>query len=472
MEKKRGISIFLAEALLVAGNMLAFSYIDYCYTNLGHVSAVAMSTGMTVVSIIGFIVSLFMGPIIEKTHSKMGKFRFWLLTGGIVMAVGNILMVLTFSGSASANAVVISIGYCMVLIALDFVCNAKYNLYERMACGDSKLIDQYNGQSYAGGNLGYTIYSLILLSLVAMIGGANENLGFFGTNVIFVILFLIGVIILEHISKGIDADNADLDVPSPTVGQMFKSLAGNGPAIAVFIGGIIKTTCYTLFNFLLVYMCSNVFGDLNYMTIALTVISIVGVIGAMVAPKVISALKGRKRTAIIISVIAAILYILTGITGKNVAAFMVFTALAVLIQSIYDSIEAVLYIDAGEYWYHKTGEDTRAFSMGLQSIGTKIANAIASPLLGVALVSAHFSETAILTGRDATVLSLETGWIPALGLLLLALILGCFHKVSDSEIEVCIRENAAKDAALYGTAGAAGTGTEGGSDSASNHQED
>lgn len=299
--KKISMTIFFAEALLIAGNILCMSYIDYCYTNLGHVDAISMSTAMTVVSVLAFVCALFTGMIVQKTRSKMGKFRFWVLLGTVMLAIGGMMTVTTFSSSASVTVVVISAGYLVFNVALDFICTAKYNLYERMAQGQSELIDQYNGSSYSGGNLGYTIYSLILLPLVFLIGAGNENTGFFGTQLVFVILAVAGMFLMLKVSKPFDHEGAvEAGEETPQVGlrEMLKSIAGNGPAIAVLVGEIFKCVGYALFNFLLVYMCSNVFGDINYMTIALVMISIVGVVGAMAAPKIISLLGGRKRAII------------------------------------------------------------------------------------------------------------------------------------------------------------------------------
>lgn len=450
--QKIGRTIFAAEALMIAANVLGMSYIDYCYTNLGHVDVMQMSTAMTVVSVLSFVFALFTGMIVQRTKSKMGKFRTWVLAGGLLLILGGLLTVTTFSGNTTVNLVVISVGYLMFNVALDFVCTAKYNLFERMAQGQSELVDQYNGNSYAGGNLGYTIYSMVLLSLVFLIGGENENVGFFGTQAIFAVLALVGFLMLLKVSKPFDHEGTDLGEEMPQVGlkEMLKSISGNGPAIAVFVGEIIKCTGYALFNFLLVYMCSNVFGDINFMTIALVVISIVGVLGGMLAPKVIGLLGGRKRASIIVLIVSGVLYLLLGFFGQSTAAFLVLSALAILVQTIADTVEAVLYLDAGEYWYHKTGNDTRAFTMGLQNIGTKVAYAIASPILGVVLVMSNFEETALLVGQDASTLTLATGLLPAAGVLLLALILGVFHKVSDKDMERYIKENAEKDAALYG----------------------
>ena len=134
-----------------------------------------------------------------------------------------------------------------------------------MAQGDTKQIDTYNSRSYAGGNVGFTLYPLILMSLVAWIGGKNENLGFFGTQLVFSALTLIGMLILLKISKPFSQEGAQTDeeMPRVSIGQMIKSLVVNKPALTVFIGEMVRCTGYALFNFLFVYQCCNVFNSFS-----------------------------------------------------------------------------------------------------------------------------------------------------------------------------------------------------------------
>ncbi len=453
MNKKsnKRMLILLAEVLLAAGSIMGMSYIDYAYTYLGHVDAVSMSTAMTVVSAIGFVAALFTGAIVQRTKSKMGKYRLWLMIGSIMLAVGALLMVTAFSSNPSVNMVVISVGYLMYGISLDLVCTAKYTLYEQMAHGDTDLINSYSASAYAGGNIGFTVYPLILMTLVTIIGGANENMGFFGTQSIFSVLLLLGMIILLTISRSDKNDAVEGEMPTVSVGQMMKGLFANKPALAVFIGEIFKYLGYSLYNFLLVYLCCNVYGNFNMYNVVLVVVSIAGILGSLMAPYVIKALKGRKRTAITVSFVVAALYMLLGLFGNNLIVFYGVIALATFVQNSHDSVESMLYMDAGEYWYHKTGKDSRAFIMGAANIGIKISYMLATPILGVVLVSCNFlDESAILEGADAARMTLFTGMLPAAGFALLALTLLIFHKVSDKELEKCIAENAEKDAALYG----------------------
>ena len=56
--------------------------------------------------------------------------------------VGGLLTVTTFSQNASVTVVVISIGYLLFNISLDFICNSKYNLFERMVLATISLLNE------------------------------------------------------------------------------------------------------------------------------------------------------------------------------------------------------------------------------------------------------------------------------------------------------------------------------------------
>jgi Na+/melibiose symporter-like transporter len=459
--KKLGGLILVAETLLIAGNFMGLSYINYCYTDLAHIDPVTMATCMTIVNIIALIFSIFTGAIIQKTKSRLGKFRPWILAGNFLVMAGGVMMVFTYSDSMMVKAVVISAGFLVFTMMLDLACIAKYNIYDRMGHGDSAAITSLNGKSWAGGNLGFTIYSLAFIPAVMLLGAGNEPDGFFRVQLIFVVFTLIGAIMIFRMAKPYDLEGTDASAAvaeedyasSVSVKEMLKSLGGNRPAKVVFIAYIAKVVGFALFNFLLVYQCAYVFGDIMYMTYALTALSIAGVIGGLIAPALIAKLGGRKKTVIILCIIAGVIYLVMGFVGQSFVPFMVTLFLAILIQNIPDSVEAVMYIDAGEYWYNKTGKDTRPFVMGLQNIGTKISYVVASPILGVVLVATHFDEGQMMTGADMKNMTMATGFLPGVLAIVFALILLLFHNVSDKEIERCIDENAAKDAELYGGIG-------------------
>lgn len=450
--KKLGIIILIAEAMLMCGSFIGMSYIEYAYTDLAHVDVGVMSAGMTIVSVANFVVSLLAGYIIQKGKSgKMGKFRRFLTIGVVMMVIGSVMMVFTFSDSMMVKAVVISIGYFLFNASNDFVYNSKYSLYGKMANGDSDALSRFNGMAYAGSNGGYIVLSLFFLTLVAVLGGSSEGKGFFLTQIVFSALVVVGLITLLRASRPYEGgENAAEEDESAELGmvEMLKGAFVNRAALAVFIAEIFKGFGYSLFNFMIIYQCSYVFGDINFMTIALTAMSVACMLGGFAAPKVSEWLGGRKHTTMITYAVAAVLLVLMAVFGQNEIPFLVFMCAALFIMSIGDSFEASLYLDSGEYWYHKTGNDTRPFVMSLTSIGAKIYYLFIPAVSGVVLGAAHYVEGELMVGADAVTMTRCLGLIPAACLVVFLVVMALFHKVSDKEIEVCIAENAKRDAAM------------------------
>src|SRR5699024_6653322 len=90
--------------------------------------------------------------------------------------------------------------------------------------------------------------------------------------------------------------------------------------------------------------------------------------------------------------------------------------IASFVEGIYLAISINCYLDTGEYWYDKTGNDTRAYIMSIQAIVGKIGMLISAPLLAVAMAACSFSEgVGITTAEGVTMMTKLTGFMPAIG---------------------------------------------------------
>ena len=72
--------------------MLSASYVLYYYQDILGVSAVAMGVILLVARIFDAFNDPFMGVIVEKTKTRWGKFRPWLMIGTLLNAVILFLM--------------------------------------------------------------------------------------------------------------------------------------------------------------------------------------------------------------------------------------------------------------------------------------------------------------------------------------------------------------------------------------------
>lgn len=446
---KQYLGIIFGELFTGSAVLISITYISYCYTDIGHCSPEMMSTGMLIASVIGIVWSLFSGAIVQNTKTKQGQYRPWFFWGTIAICLFNFLCLFNL-GSAALNCVIITIGYLIVNCIMDSWAVAKYGIYEKMSQGDSELRTTYSGISWLGGNISFIIYGAVFLPLVNLLGGSNISKGFLYTNCILTVISAIGAGIIVKIGKPFDTDNTKDNTAKETIDlkTMFRSVIKNRLLLTVSIGGIIKVTGACIFMYILIYQCTSVLEDMMAYSVAMVIYSAAGTIGSMIASSIIKLCGGRKKGAIITLLIASAGYVAMAFFGKSYIGFMITLAIAYTFQSVYDSIDMMMYLDASEVMYNKTGEDTRAFGMGISALAAKIGTAFSSVGLGAVLVAVNYTEGAILDAAGKTTLTMATGLIPAVTMALYALILIIFHNVSDKEIEKCIEENAAKDAAF------------------------
>ena len=103
-----------------------------------------------------------------------------------------------------------------------------------------------------------------------------------------------------------------------------------------------------------------------------------------------------------------------------------------------------MYMDAGEYWLHETGKDTRSFNISVFNLAAKISMTLSGILTGVVLKMIGFNAGAELTAAGKTALTWVTGGSIGIGYLLPAFVLILFYKISDKDAERYIAENAEK----------------------------
>lgn len=443
--KNLGLWVLIAETIINIG-MAAGSYASYLMTDIVNLDLTVASGIMTVGSVIAIVCNILGGAFITNTRSRMGRFRPWLIGLYVVIPVSLFMMMFHY-GSSTLTVVIIAVAYAAYTVALNLGATPKYGLYAQMSGEDSDLRNDLNGKSWAGVNLSVMFSSFALLPMVyAIAGSGSEATGWRVTQIILSALTIVGIVILCKISKPYDPDNRSSakgnGAENVKFSSMLKATLVNRSALVTTIGDIARYAGFTLLYSIMYYQVISVLGNYMLMTIVSVTSCIVTVLGGMVAPYVVKALGGRKKTAIIASFVTALLFASFCLVGQTSWGFLVTLTLANLTASFVDTVDPLLYVDAGEYWLDKHGEDTRPFLMSVQPIASSVGSTVAASLFAVAMLSCNYVPDTILTGADAAVLTNWVGLAPAIGFVVYGLLLLTLHNVSDKEMVACIQRNA------------------------------
>ncbi|WP_193708210.1 MFS transporter [Alkalibaculum sporogenes] len=422
------------------------------------ISAAAMGTAMLVTKLLDYVVAIFAGSIIEKTHSKKyGKYALWMRITTFTLFFSSLLQLVDTSGFIAApigRLIFVSIFYCGLHFGMNFRATSQGGLIQRMA-GPSMEIRKRMNARQAQVNAAVTIVSgAITIPLIGYFatkfGAAN---GYAITLILFGALFLVlSLTMLFPVMKKYDRPRESAEVANtPTVGQMFKSIISNKQMIFMFFMITSMTVGTQIFTPLLAYYFKVVTGNLSVMTLLLTIQGIGAFLFSLVAPAIAKKL-GKKGALIFSAALSITCYLGIWLFGLNhVWALVAFACLIKGSDAIYRCFAINYFLDCGEYGYYTTGQDNRTMALTVMNWPIKIGFLAGGAAVGYGLALIGYTAGMEVTSVFANKFMVLFGLLPAV-LFLVTLLLAIFaYKLTDEQAEFYATENNKREAALKGT---------------------
>ena len=238
--------------------MLSASYVLYYYQDILGVSAIAMGVILMAARIFDAFNDPIMGIIVAKTKTKYGKFRPWLFIGTILNAI---ILYIMFAAPPAldgrglvAYAAVIYILWGVTYTMMDIPFWSMIPAFTESGKERENLSTL--GRSCAG--VGSALVTIITVKCVEILGRGSERAGFKSFALIIAILF----IVFEVIACITIKEKSTVDVDSPSVGDMFKSLIQNDQAMAIVIAIVlINASLYITSNLLIYFFKYDIGGE-------------------------------------------------------------------------------------------------------------------------------------------------------------------------------------------------------------------
>lgn len=439
-----GLKIVLIDTLLILGFTIPYNYSSYLLTDVARISVTASSSILAIVNVVGIFVTFIMGGMINNTRTKFGQFRPWIIGIVIAAVTGTLLMMLRVEGSV--GIALAFVGYLAYTIGILMHGTCKYGIYNNLAGEDSEAKTLYSSRSWTGFNGGSMIAGFIILPMVSFFSGDSETSGWLITQLILAACSLLGVFMICKMGKSVDqpkltvAENINDDKAS--IAEMVKAVVMNRSALTVCIYDTFRYIGGMYLIFIVTYQTAYVYGDMLYMSIAITGMAVACIIGTILCPYLTALFGGRKgycrNSSIIMAAILA--FMAFSPTSDNPYGFLSAYLIYYLFSAGADANAVMMYADAGEVWIKKTGKDTRAFLIAVQNVFITLGTSVASVILGVVLTAVGYETDVMLVGESAELMTKLVGGVPAVGYILAAIAL-LFHNISDKEIAEITKEN-------------------------------
>ncbi|MCD7858051.1 MAG: glycoside-pentoside-hexuronide (GPH):cation symporter [Clostridiales bacterium] len=391
------------------------------YTDTALIGAAAIGTMFVVCRVFDGVSDLVMGAIVDKTNTKWGKARPWLILSAPLTFLGIVLLMHVPSGASDGMKLVYAyvtyIFMSVIVYTIFGIANTAMLPLMTRDRDDNTMLATFSavGNSVIGLIAGSSITPLVLA---------------FGWHWASIILGLVaGVLILISglVNKEMQPEEGDADldqVEQPSLKQQFPAVMKNKYFWLLLLIGTFSLLMNANAIAAQSYYASYVIGDPMFMSTLMTAGQAPGIIILFLMPAISK--RWSKRAYLSMGAVLLILgFVLTGLAGTNTTLVVIGVVIRALGAGPLLSAVFALVPDVVEYGYWKYGVRSEGLISSAQSIGSKIGMGFGSGMCAWILAAVGYDGT--LEVQSASVINaIQINYTyvgAALGVVILVLVL-------------------------------------------------
>ena len=378
------------------------------------------------------VTDIFFGSMIDKTHTKMGKARPWMIYGyiGCAVTLAAIFMV-PESWGETAQYVYFFVAYTLLNAVFYTANNIAYasltalitkNSSERVQLGSIRFIFAF------GTSL---LIQYITIDAVNFFGGGAQ-----GWKIVAIIYAIIGLVtntisglsVKELSAEELDeTDDKDLQEQEEkyTMVQAAKMLFTNKYYLMICGIYLLTQLCESTLNMGVYYM-KYILGDENLLGTFSLYKNIPLIFGLVVTPWLVKKMRGMYRLNIMSYSVAAVgrLFVMVGAFMGSIPMMLIFTGVAALGTSCLQGDLNALIACCSEHTFLTRGKRIDGTMYSCSSFGIKVGGSIGTAISGWLMDAAGYVKDApIQTASTIDMLHFLYLWAPILFYAMVTLVL-------------------------------------------------
>ncbi|MCD0444211.1 glycoside-pentoside-hexuronide (GPH):cation symporter [Glycomyces sp. A-F 0318] len=431
MKRRRIIGYGLGEAANEASyasvSLLLLSY----YTDVVAMNAAIAGIVLMVVRVIDAGFDLFAGRVIDRTFTRWGKARPFLLAGGLPMALMGVGLFAMPELGRTGQIIYAGLTFTLFGLAYAF---SQVSL-GTLAAAMTREPRERDRLAMARSTASFFVYLLLYAVIVPSLEGVPD----LGTAYLFVVggasvisvVFFVCAFALTREEGNRDAKHESVPV---TLRQSIAAVRVNRPLIVLCAGMVFMLIGFEAFNFGALFYARFLAGGFDAFIVMAIPISIGQGLFGWLTPRITARL-GKRRTYVVAGVVAAAGHLTLLLVRPDDSWWFVLVMLGVasagsaVVQTVLFSMQA----DTVEYGQWRTGHRAEGATYAFFSFARRCGNAVASGLAGFALAGSGYVADAATQPSGALwgILAL-VGLVPAVGYLLAAVCMG-WYRLTEAE---------------------------------------
>ena len=351
-----------------------------------------VTTIILVLRIAELFVDPFIGNIIDKTKTRWGRFKPWVIVGAFVAAITLAFLFTDFGGLALTNPTLYLILFAIVYFIMDIFYSAKdvaiwsmipalsFDSHEREITATVARI----GSVFGANLVTVIVMPVVLYFSVNQNGGAGDPTGWFAFACIGGGIATLGAIILGIGTK--EQDSALRENKTDTSAKdVFKVLTQNDQLLWTAIAYLVYGIGINIVNNFNLYYFIYVIGDATKFSGLGVINTVIGLLAVAAFPVLTTKFSRRKLffASIAIMVAALVIYALS---GTNVYMALFGAGLFALPQPLVFLVVLMTITDSVEYGQLKLGHRDEAVCLCVRPLVDKFAGAVSSGIIGLVAI--------------------------------------------------------------------------------------
>ncbi|MBO0452640.1 MFS transporter [Enterococcus sp. MJM16] len=409
------------------------TYLTVFYTDVVGLAPGVVSVIMLCARLWDGINDPMMGSVAERTKSKWGRFRPYILFGTPFLAAATVLTFTAPFGNGTAGVAWAAVTYVVAGMLYTLV-NIPYGALPGVMTEDANERNELNAWRSAGMNVGMIIVNFCSSFIMLRFSEGSEvatGRGYFATAVIYAIISVPMFFAVFASSREI-IKVAD-DKRKVPIKETFKNIVGNKYLMLLFGIMVLQMSGFMGRIALTSYYVIYCLGAFTLIALLMTIPSIGGVIGSMLVVPLVRRFGKIKMLAIPLVVQGIALLIIYFADFDNLP-LIVFGHILFGLFNMGAPITLSMIADAVDYQELKTGIRTDGTAYATYGLATKLGNAIGASVGLIIMGYFGYQANAQQTPEALQGINLVTNLLPAF-LFFAAAGLCFFWKMSDSDAD-------------------------------------
>lgn len=414
---------------------LSTYFIVFVTTHLfksGNSKMIFMITNLiAIIRISEVLIDPFIGNAIDRTVTRWGKFKPWVVLGGVISSIALLLLFTDLGGLNKTNPLMYFILFGIIYLIMDIFYSFKdtgfWSMIPALSLNSSER-EKIATFARIGSTIGANIVGVVIMPIVLFFSASkiNPNGDKRGWFWFAFIVAVIGILSALAVGFGTHEVNSKLreTKEKTTLTQVFKILTKNDQLMWLSVAYWFYGLGVNTLNALQLYYFSYILGNPKGYTILYGINTVVGLISVGLFPSLTKKFNRKRLFYLCLTVMLTGIIVFSLASGSLVVS-LIGAELFFIPQPLAFLVVLMIISDAVEYGQLKTGHRDEALTLSVRPLVDKLGGAMSNWFVSLVAVMAGMTTGATaqsITSHGRLVFKLCMFGFPALMLIIAGII--------------------------------------------------